>query len=71
MATSIRQVVVRHVHGSPQEERAQVPDQYERAEALQHLGVEASVYVAPQGHRYVYWGKVREQAIAFLSEHAE
>jgi dipeptidyl aminopeptidase/acylaminoacyl peptidase len=55
---------------SEAEMRASVPDQYEMAEALHRVDVQASVLVPSSGHALGYWGEVREQVVAFLEANA-
>ncbi|HEX3452393.1 MAG TPA: alpha/beta hydrolase fold domain-containing protein, partial [Solirubrobacteraceae bacterium] len=51
---------------SEDELRAWPADQYEMAEALRAVGVNAEVVILDEGHGFGYFGRVREATVAFL-----
>jgi dipeptidyl aminopeptidase/acylaminoacyl peptidase len=51
---------------SENELKAWPADQYEMAEALRAVGVNAEVVIPTYGHGFDYFGRVREPAVAFL-----
>lgn len=64
--TVTRRAPAMFLAASEGERKAWPSDQYEMAEALRRAGVESSVAIVEEGHGYGYWGKIREQGIAFL-----